>query len=162
MRNRIFLLVGYWLVASIVTFLFCGYGDLSLGPYFVLVSWSGFITRLLSQLLGLKELDLLFEGFLIHLSLFILYYVVLIKLVSKLNRGQKDSAYLPKGIHFSGVLVFILVSEKEGILPPGIFSSEALDWRALWYLASYIVSVALTLLWLSLDWRLATKAIRGR
>jgi len=162
MKKRIYLLIGYWLVASIVVYLFSGYGDLSFGPYFILVSWSGFITRLLSQLLGLRELDLLFEGFIIHLSLFILYYAGLIKLVSKLSIGREDSTRLPKAIHFGGVLVFMVTSDKQGILPPGILSSEALDWRALWYLASYIVSLALTLLWLSLDWRLAKKAIRGR
>jgi len=158
MKKRIYLLLGYWLVASVVTFLFGGYGDGSLAPYFILVSWSGFVTKLLSQLLNLRELGLFFEGFVIYLSLFFLYYVGLIRLVSRLSAGGDNSAYLiPRVIHFGGVLVFMVASDKQGILPPGFLDSEALDWRAYWYLASYVISLALTLLWLSIDWRLAKK-----
>jgi len=159
MKKRIYLLLGYWIVALVVSYTFSGYGDLSLVPFAILVSWSGFVSKLISQLLKLREEGLLFEGFIIALSLFVLYYIGLFRFVSRLSAGKKASTYfIPSIIHFSGGLTFMIMLDKQATLPPGILDSEAVDWgRASWYIASYIVSLVITLLWLSFDWRLAKK-----
>ncbi len=162
MKKRIFLLFGYWILASIVAYIFAGFGDLSLAPYFILVSWPGFVSTLLNQLLNLREVVLFFEGFLIGLSLFFLYYFGLIRLVSRLSaRGHKSTYVIPRIIHLSGGLAFMVVSDRQYLLPLGIQGSVTLDWRVYWFLASYIVSLGITLIWLSIDWRLAKKSQAG-
>lgn len=158
MKLRIFLLLGYWILASIVAFIFAGYGDGSLGPFAILVSWPGFVSTLLNQLLNLRGAGFFFEAFLIVLSLSFLYYFGLIRLVTRLSVRAGNSTYLiPRVIHLSGGLAFMVVLNKQYIFPPGILDSETLDWRAYWFLASYIVSLGITLIWLSIDWRLAKK-----
>ena len=162
MKKRVFLLFGYWILASIVGYIFAGFGDLSLVPYYILVSWPGFVSKLLIQLLNLREAGLFFEGFLIGLSLFSLYYFGLIRLVSRLaTRGHKSMYIIPRIIHLGGGLAFMVVSDRQYILPLGIQGSVTLDWRAYWFLASYIVSLGITLIWLSIDWRLAKQSHAG-
>jgi hypothetical protein len=156
MKNRIFLLFGYWLLAFLVVYFFGGYGHGSFFPLFILASWPGFFSKLISNLLNYPKAGIIFgEGLIIGLSLFVLYYLGLMKLVSKLSlTSNKNLRFIPGAIHFGGGLAFILISDKQGILPEG-------PWMTSFYVASYIVSLALTLLWLLIDWRLA-KRIRAK
>jgi len=158
MKNRVFLLIGYWILASVAAFIFGGYGDGSFVPYALLSSWPGFITTALNQVLYPGMSGAFSEGMTIYIALFFLYYAGLIRLSSRLIKSGNNDLYLvPRAIHLGGGLAFIIMIDRRLILPTGLLGSKPLAWDLYWFLASYVVSMALVLLWLSLDWRLAKK-----
>ena len=159
MLKRICLLLGYWLAASIAAYRFVGNGDGSLVPFIALASWPGFAIALINQLLKLTESGLVFYTVPVGLILFITYYLGLIMLTSKLSAGRKaGTCLIPGVIHLSGGLALAVISGKQRVLPQGNLGIEALNSDAHWFIASYIVTLAIVLLWLTIDWRLAKGA----
>jgi hypothetical protein len=104
------------------------------------------VIKLTNQLLALRESELSFWTLPLGLIFYIVYYLGLIMLTSKLSAGGKPGACLiPGAIHLSGGLAFAVIN----------LGFEALD---SWFIASWIVSLGLALLWLTIDWRLAKRA----
>ena len=166
MKLRIIVLLGYWLVALAVVSVFAGYGHGSFAPLAVFTSWAGFVTKAVAELLNFKENGLIFEGLIINLFLFAIYYLGLMKLSSKLTMKANGTLYIiPAGLHLCGGLAFFMISDKDGLLPSGILYPEIPYLNASensFYLTSYVVSISLVLLWLRLDWGLAKKDFNNR
>jgi hypothetical protein len=64
-------------------------------------------------------------------------------------------------VHIGGGIAFMLISKRDNLLPPMPLEHQA---KAEWtfFLASYLISWALTLIWLFLDWRLAGRYAKER
>jgi len=155
-KKRVGLLLAYWLVASIIAYEFAGYGDGSLVPFAVLVSWPGFFSTLLNQLLHAREVGLPLEILIVELSLFFLYYAGLIKLVSRLRPARSNCGFLiPSAIHLCGGLALSIILDRQYVLPHAIVGSQTSNFRTYWFIASYAVSLIITVLWFRIDWRLA-------
>jgi hypothetical protein len=159
MKDRVFLLAGYWASTILGAGCFIRHGDSSFVPFAILLSWPGFITKLIGPLFRKDGNSPIFygAGILIEACLFVLYYLGLLVLVSKLTRAKRKGwEFIPGIVHFSGGLAFMLLLHERDILPAGFLNSEPFSWwEALWYIASYIFSISVTLFWLKLDWRSA-------
>jgi len=105
------------------------------------------------RILNNPETGRIYAGLIEGGLLIILYYVCLIMLVSKLVLvPNKTLRFIPGAIHLSGGLAFFLISDEQRI------QSDWPVWMKSYFIASYVISLALALLWLSIDWRLANKS----
>lgn len=159
---RVFLLLGYWVILFIVGYVFVGYGDGSAAPFLILSSWSGLIVKLLSQALRLGEGGFVFQGSLVFLTLFALYYSGLIWLISRLSAVKAWFLFfLPMTIHIGGGIAFMLITERDHLWPSEYLGYQAKAESTRFFLASYIIPWVITLAWLLIDWRLAKRRLKG-
>jgi hypothetical protein len=156
LKKRVIILLGYLFSAAVVAYVFGGFGDGSFVPLAVLVSWPGFFSRLFNHMLRVKETGLPLEALFIQLAAFVLYYYGLLTLASKLKANRLNRYLLvPRIVHFAGGLALMLVLDKQDVIPPFLLYRKSADFKDFWFLASYVVIIVLSLLWFSVDWRLA-------
>jgi len=144
-KNRISLLLGYWLIAFLFVCFFGAYGEGSFFPVLIFTSWAGLILRILSS----PATQPVYKNFAMTLLFIVLYYVGLLKLTSKsVSAANKTWGFIPGAIHLAGGLAFILFSSTR---------RGSFDWagQADLYIMSIVFSLILTLLWLLADWYLA-------
>jgi hypothetical protein len=145
-KIRIILLIAYWIAAWPIAIYFTGHGHMSFVPMSILLSWPGVFAKFSGELLLLFPIT------------YVLYHMGLLALTTQLSRRRRVGASLiPGAIHFSGGGYMLAVFGKEYVLPPVIYEPGPIDWvTTLIFFVSYVVSLAITSLWLFTDRRLAS------
>jgi hypothetical protein len=162
-KSRLAFLIGYWSVMLLVVYFFIAHGDGSSAPFFVLSSWAGFVVWLLRRALHVGTGELFFESLVLYLSVLLAYYLGLIRFAAWLRAIKKNFHFLvPVSIHLGGGIAMMLISEAGNLLPPRMQTQQARVEMIRFFLASYLISYAITLIWLSVDWRLAGRAVLKR
>lgn len=162
-KARLIFLFSYWSVMVLGVYFFIAYGDGSIAPFFILSSWAGLVVKVLSLVLQLGESGLLLGGLVVYLSFFILYYLGLLRFVTWLRARKKQFLVLvPFSIHIGGGISMMLISNAENLLPPRGLSQQVGGGMIRFFLASYLISWAITMIWLIIDWRLAGRQVGKR
>lgn len=147
----------------LVAYFFIAYGDGSIAPFLILGSWAGLVVKVLSCVSHPADSGLRFEGLVVYLGFFIFYYLGLLRFITWLRASRKEFLFLfPFSIHIGGGISMMLISKADNLLPPRGLSQQVGGGMIRFFLASYLISWAISLIWLMIDWKLAGRRVGER
>jgi hypothetical protein len=148
--KRGLLLLALWLISSMVIYRFVGSGHGSLFPFAIFGSW---------PVLAVKYMAKLIKGFALPFIIALLptYYFAIMRLATRLSANRKRGLWIiPGSIHLCGGLLFALTSDM--MFPEKPLYGDSYDGYTIrFFLASYVISLGITIAWLAIDWRLAKR-----